>query len=72
MRRCIRIENVECSKETDNAILIHFDDGEEHWIPKSQISADSEVFEAYTKGDLIVYQWFAEQAELDGDLYEEV
>lgn len=32
---------------------------EEIWIPKSQITDDSEVYKSGTSGELIVTEWFA-------------
>lgn len=55
-------EVAEVRAETDKAILCVFDDGEEHWIPKSVIDDDSEVFDAnHGDGTLIVSSWFAEK-----------
>lgn len=50
-----------CQGETDKALLIHFDTGEQHWMPKSQIDDDSEVFERGHFGTFICSQWIAEQ-----------
>lgn len=38
-------------------------DGEEYWIPHSQISDDSEVFDAgdNAEGTLVISLWLAEQ-----------
>lgn len=47
--------------ETSKAILVEIE-GDEHWVPKSQISDDSEVFSReHGEGTLIVSQWWAEQ-----------
>lgn len=54
-------EEVNCTVDTNKAILVNVD-GEDHWVPKSQIDAASECFEAGTSGSLIVTQWFAEKA----------
>ena len=35
--------------------------GEQHWIPKSHIHDDSEVYEMGTNGRLVITQWIAEQ-----------
>lgn len=56
----IRIENVRVVHATDKALLCEID-GDETWIPKSQISADSEVSEAGDEGTLIITEWIAEQ-----------
>lgn len=58
-------ENVEfldvyCKAETTKACLCVID-GEEHWIPKSQIVEESEVYEEGQEGVLVLTQWIAEQ-----------
>jgi hypothetical protein len=47
-------------KETPAALLCEID-GDEVWIPQSQIDDDSEVYEKGHRGTLIVSQWIAEQ-----------
>jgi hypothetical protein len=51
----------EVVRETDKALLLRLDDGEEVWVPLSQI-ADNEL---YFEGDryccIFVSQWFAEK-----------
>lgn len=59
----VKFDDIEVINETDKAILVNID-GEEHWIPKSQIHADSEVFEMGTSGTLIVSEWIATQKKL--------
>lgn len=54
------IENVRGVKETDLAVLCEID-GEEHWIPKSQIDDDSEVYGEDHEGTLVISQWIADQ-----------
>jgi hypothetical protein len=47
--------------ESDKAILVEID-GVKHWVPKSQIHDDSEVYsEKSGGGELIVTRWWAEQ-----------
>lgn len=47
--------------ESDKAILVEID-GVKHWVPKSQIHDDSEVYsKASGGGTLIVTGWWAEQ-----------
>jgi len=49
-------------KETDRALLVRLEDGEEKWVPKSVIHDDSEVFNASTQeGKLVLEAWFAEK-----------
>lgn len=52
--------DVKCLRETDAALLCVID-GEEHWIPKSQVDDDSEVFDSdeNSEGTLIVTEWIA-------------
>lgn len=45
----------------DSGALLCLIDGEEIWIPKSQITDDSEVYETGTEGTLVVTEWIAEQ-----------
>jgi hypothetical protein len=54
----VSFSSVEVLKETDSAILCVID-GTNHWIPKSQISDDSEVYEMNTSGTLIITEWLA-------------
>jgi hypothetical protein len=53
-------EGVVCVRATDAAILVRID-GEEHWIPQSQVSDDSEVWQEGDEGRLVVSQWIAMQ-----------
>lgn len=56
----VSLPNVICKRETDAALLCEIK-GEDLWIPKSQISDDSEVFEDGGQGTLIVSEWIALQ-----------
>lgn len=53
-------------KETNAALLVKLIDHDDIqvWIPKSQLHADSEVYEAGTAGILIVTPWIAKKLEL--------
>jgi hypothetical protein len=53
-------EDAVCVRATDKAILVRID-GKEHWIPQTQVHADSEVFSEGDEGKLVVTQWIAEQ-----------
>ena len=48
-------------KETDKAILVEDEFGEEHWVPKSCIEDDSDVQADGDEGELVVKQWYAEK-----------
>lgn len=39
----------------------HGEDGDELWIPRSQIHEDSEVTELHDSGNLVITKWLAEQ-----------
>ena len=59
----VEFENVVCDRDTEKAALCTID-GEDYWIPKSQISDDSEVYKRGTEGLLIVSEWIATEKEL--------
>ena len=57
---------VEVIRESDSgkALLVKDDEGEEFWVPKSQIHDDSEVFKpagVNSYGRLIVTEWLAKE-----------
>jgi len=47
-------------RESAKALLVEIE-GEESWIPKSQIDDDSEVFAQGDSGMLVVNEWWAEK-----------
>lgn len=53
-----------CRAETEDALLITFEDGNEHWIPKSLIHDDSEVSKKGDEGIVVIPLWKAEKLEL--------
>jgi hypothetical protein len=56
-------EDVVVEVETTDAILCVID-GKKHWIPKSQIDDDSEVWKEGDSGDLVISEWIANKKEL--------
>lgn len=54
----VRIDDVECTKETDKALLCVID-GKPVWLPKSQIDDESEVFAEGDTGTLVISEWIA-------------
>ena len=60
--KTVSIESVVCKKETDKALLCVVD-GDEHWIPKSHVHDDSEVFNdgENAEGTLVITEWIAKQ-----------
>lgn len=62
--KTVSFPNVEVVKESPKALLVIIDDVE-HWIPKSQIDEDSEVWNDKTGGGtLIVTEWLAKEKKL--------
>lgn len=56
----VEFDDVACTHETDKAILCTID-GKEHWIPKSQVNDDSEVYENGGSGKLVITEWIAKE-----------
>lgn len=58
----VAIDGVYVKHETEKALLCVIE-GAEHWIPKSQIHDDSEVFDGvnHDQGRLVVKRWLAEE-----------
>jgi len=54
------IADVKALKATEKALLCVIE-GEEVWVPTSQIHDASEVYEAGGEGKLVVTMWLAEQ-----------
>jgi hypothetical protein len=52
------VDGCKCAQETAKALLIVVD-GKQHWIPKSQIGPDSEVFKVNDEGTLSLAEWLA-------------
>ena len=46
---------------SDSGALCCLIEGEEVWIPKSQIHEDSEVYKEGTEGTLVITEWIAEK-----------
>lgn len=53
----------EVVQETDKALLIRLESGDEKWIPKSVIHDDSEVYDVgeNSSGEVVVQQWLAKK-----------
>ena len=56
----VEFEDVTALRESDLAICVRID-GEQHWIPQSQIHDDSEVWKSGQTGTLVITRWLAEQ-----------
>lgn len=60
MDEVVEFCDVECIAETDKALLVRLGD-EEHWVPKSVVHDDSEIFAKGDVGELVVMEWFAKK-----------
>lgn len=60
----VRLAGVKSIRGSDKAILCEID-GEEVWIPQSQIDEDSEVWESGQEGTLVITAWLAKQKGLE-------
>lgn len=58
IKETISYDDIECMVDTDAAILVEIE-GEDYWIPKSQIHDDSEVYKRDTSGTLVISEWIA-------------
>lgn len=59
----VSILEVQCLGESAKAILVAVN-GDEHWIPKTQVHDDSDVFAKGHTGKLVISKWIAIQREL--------
>ena len=59
----VMIPEVKVLRETEKALLVLTDEGEEVWVPKSVVDEDSEVYQKDDEGTLIVQEWFAKKTE---------
>jgi hypothetical protein len=61
----VHIDVVEILKETERALLVAMDDGEEFWIPKACIADDEEYEEGDMDVTISVLEKFAREKGLD-------
>lgn len=61
-RPTVRFDDCRVVRGTDDALLIEIE-GEETWVPKSIVHADSEIFDddENSEGTLVLYEWWAEE-----------
>lgn len=57
-RPTVMFSNVTALKETGAALLCKID-GDDYWMPKSQIDSESDVNAEGDEGTLVVTQWIA-------------
>ena len=51
-------DDAQCLSESPKALLVLIA-GREHWVPKSQIHDDSEVYKRGDRGKLVMSKWIA-------------
>lgn len=61
MREWVHLGFELISQETDAAFLVVLEDGEEVWLPKSQISDPEDYAKGDKDGVISVTEWIAEQ-----------
>lgn len=62
------IKNCAIVKQTPNAILVESDELDESlWVPQSQVSDDSEIWQEGESGTLLITEWFAKKSGLTED-----
>ena len=61
----VTLLRTKCLRETEKAILVELNDGQELWVPKSQVDDDSEVYQKGDTGSLVITAWFASREGLD-------
>jgi hypothetical protein len=60
----VELEDVLFVRETDMAALFEID-GEQHWIPWSQIEDNGEKFRAQHVYTIYITEWWAQKEQLD-------
>lgn len=66
MSKQVQIDEATLIRQTVNAGLFEIN-GEEHWIPWSQVDGDCDLEDDGDTGPLIITQWIAEQKDLEWD-----
>lgn len=66
MDEVAEFEDVTVKAQTERAILCEID-GEEHWVPQSQVHDVSEVWKKGDTGKLVVARWWAVKEGLTED-----
>ena len=56
--KSVAFEGAQVLSESPRALLVYLD-GRELWVPKSQIHADSDVYERGQYGRLVISKWIA-------------
>jgi hypothetical protein len=69
--KTIAFDKTCCIGESDKGLLVLFENtAEQHWLPKSQISDDSQIQHRGDEGTLLVSDWIAQQKNLTGTVHD--
>ena len=61
MSNYVHLEVEKIVKETDSAFLLRLEDGEELWIPKSQIADPDDYTEGDEDATISITEWIARE-----------
>jgi hypothetical protein len=64
MAEYVHFDFEEIVRETDKALLIRFSDGDEHWIPLSQVCDPDDYHAGDKEGTISLTEWIVKQKEL--------
>ncbi len=54
----VRISNAVCVKSTERAVCVNIN-GEDHWLPRSQMGPGNEIEDEGDDGTLVCSEWIA-------------
>lgn len=57
----VTLEGVTATAESAKALCVELNDDTEAWVPKSQITDDSEVYAKGHQGRLVITRWLARE-----------
>lgn len=57
----ISLGHAVCNGATPKALRVMLLDGTVHWVPRSVVHDDSEVYDLHHEGNLIVEEWWADK-----------
>jgi len=60
----VHFKNARSTSSTERAVYCILENDHGLWVPKSQIDDDSEVYDKYQEGKLVVSLWIAEEKEI--------
>ncbi len=58
MSEYVHLDFEEIVRETDKALLVRFDGGEEHWVPISVVADSDDYRTGDGPGEISIAEWF--------------